>query len=223
MQPQPKEFIAPHCSGTIRILYQDDAILLIDKPTGLLSLSGKNPANKDSVHFRLVQDFPGCTLTHRLDFGTSGLMLVALNKAVNGHITKQFQNRSIEKAYEALLLGHVSESSGLIDAPIAKQPDYFPLQKVCFETGKPAISRFEVIEKTNNPEVTRVKFTPVTGRTHQLRVHSMHLGHPILGCDLYADDEAFLLGERLMLHATELSFEHPMTGARMTFRCPSPF
>ena len=223
MQPQPKEFIAPHCSGTIGILYQDDAILLINKPTGLLSLSGKHPANKDSVHFRLVQNFPTATLAHRLDFGTSGIMLCALNKAVNGLITKQFQNRTIVKSYTALLSGHLKDDSGVFDYPIAKDVDNFPLQKICYDTGKPAVSLYHVLERLENPDVTRVEFEPVTGRTHQLRIHSAQGGFPILGCDLYADDKAFHMGERLMLHATQLDFDHPTTGERMSFVCPSPF
>ncbi|MGV8835970.1 pseudouridine synthase, partial [Cellvibrio sp.] len=119
---KPDDFIAPLCTDEIHILFQDDAILLIEKPSGLLSLSGKNPLNKDSVHFRLVQKFPTARLVHRLDFGTSGIMVVALNKQVNAQIGKQFQAGTITKTYTALLHGHVEQDSGVIELPIAKDP-----------------------------------------------------------------------------------------------------
>ncbi len=223
MQPQADPFIAPFCAEQISILYQDDALLLIHKPSGLLSLSGKHPANLDSVHYRLVQDFPTATLTHRLDFGTSGIMLVALNKAVNGHITKQFQARSIYKTYTALLAGHMAEDEGILDYPIAKDIDHFPLQKICYEVGKPAQSQYRVLARLDNPAVTRMLFMPITGRTHQLRIHSSACGFPILGCDLYATDAAFHMASRLMLHATELHFDHPITGKRVEGNSPCPF
>jgi len=119
------DFIAPSCNDDIEILFQDESILLINKPSGLLSLSGKNLLNKDSVHFRLVQLFSSVTMVHRLDFGTSGLMVLALKKAVNGNLTRQFQARTVEKTYTALLQGHMSyncfsDGCGKIDLPIAK-------------------------------------------------------------------------------------------------------
>ena len=214
-------FIAPICHDHIELIFQDEHILLINKPSGLLSLSGKNPLNKDSVHFRLVQDFPTATLAHRLDFGTSGIMVVALNKAANAHLTKQFQNRSVSKSYTALLQGHLPEKEGYIDAPIAK--DHFPLQKICHETGKQARTHYELIERLQNPDSSRVIFTPETGRTHQLRLHSLIIGHPILGCDLYGTPESHAMASRLQLHATHLSFDHPVSRERIEGRCPCPF
>jgi len=221
MQVQADPFIVPKCHEQIKILYQDEYLLLIDKPTLLLSLSGKHPLNKDSVHFRLVQDFPSATLVHRLDFGTSGVLVVALNKTVNANLTKQFQARTIEKSYTALLHGHFLEDSGVIDFPIAI--DSFPLQKICPETGKQALTHYQVIERLNQPLATRVVFTPISGRTHQLRIHSREIGHPILGCDLYAHDEAYAMADRLMLHATTIAFDHPVTGKRVNRVCASPF
>jgi tRNA pseudouridine32 synthase/23S rRNA pseudouridine746 synthase len=222
MQPQADPFIVPLCSDDIEILYQDEHLLLINKPTGLLSLSGKHPLNKDSVHYRLVQIFATATLVHRLDFGTSGIMLVALNKPINGLLTKQFQARTIEKTYTAILHGHLKDDTGVIDFPIAKDKPNFPLQKICYEEGKTATSRYQVIERLIN-NCTKVEFTPISGRTHQLRIHSREIGHPILGCDLYATDEAFFMAERLMLHATKLTFEHPITHERVNEFCPCPF
>lgn len=223
MQPQADPFIVPPCDEEIEILFQDEHLLLINKPTKLLSLSGKHPANIDSVHYRLVKDFPTATLLHRLDFGTSGIMVVALNKEINAQIGKQFQARTVEKSYTALLYGHLRESEGLIDYPIAKDPPNFPLQKICHVEGKQAQTRFEVIEYLQASYATRVLFRPESGRTHQLRIHSQQIGHPILGCDLYATDEAFHMADRLMLHASSITFEHPISNERIIGECVCPF
>ncbi|MBM1022902.1 RluA family pseudouridine synthase [Enterobacter sp. A11] len=221
-------FIAPPCHDDIEILWQDEHLLLINKPSGLLSLSGKNPQNLDSVHYRLVQTFPGCTLVHRLDFGTSGLMVVARNKAINAALCEQFSQRSVEKVYSALLCGHVENDEGVIDAPIAKDPALFPLMSICAKNGKPARSHYRVVERfyqeTGLP-LTRVKLTPETGRTHQLRIHCQQLGHPILGCDLYGGLEApgAERTSRLMLHASILNFIHPVSGEPVNARHAAPF
>ncbi len=228
MQPQADPFIVPICHEQIEVLYQDESLLLINKPSGLLSLSGKHSLNIDSVHYRLVKEFPTATLLHRLDFGTSGVMLVALNKAVNSALTKQFQAQSIRKTYTAILHGHLPKASGIIDAPIAKGD--FPLQIISKEKGKQALTHYEVLAfdevETEEGELeltTRVLFSPRSGRTHQLRIHSQFIGHPILGCDLYASDDAFFMAQRLMLHATSLTFTHPVSGERINFVVPCPF
>lgn len=221
-------FIAPPCREAIETLYQDDHLVLINKPSGLLSLSGKNPQNLDSVHFRLVQTFPGCTLVHRLDFGTSGLMVVARNKAINAALCRQFSERGVEKVYTALLCGHVKEDEGTIDAPIAKDPALFPLMSISAVNGKPARSRYRVIERfyqETGLAVTRVLLTPETGRTHQLRIHCRELGHPILGCDLYGGltYPGSADAPRLMLHASGLDFVHPVSGEAVNARHAAPF
>ena len=221
-------FIAPPCAATIEILFEDEHLLLINKPSGLLSLSGKNPQNLDSVHHRLVQAYPGCALVHRLDFGTSGIMLVARNKAINALLCRQFSQRAVSKAYSALLCGHLAKDEGVIDAPIAKDPALFPLMSICAVNGKPARSRYRVVERfyqgTGVP-LTRVTLTPETGRTHQLRIHCQQLGHPILGCDLYGglDAPGAEITPRLMLHACELNFIHPVSGEPVTARHTAPF
>lgn len=220
-------FLAPPCDDEIEILYQDEHLLLINKPAGLLSLSGKNPLNLDSVHHRLVKLFPGCTLVHRLDFGTSGLMVIARNKSINAALCQQFSQRSVTKIYNALLCGHLADDEGVIDAPIAKDPALFPLMTICAVNGKPARSRYRVIERTHEGmlPLTRVELTPETGRTHQLRIHCQQLGHPILGCDLYGG--RLLPGSeqtpRLMLHASELNFIHPLSGESVNVSNASPF
>lgn len=221
-------FIAPPCLDEIEILWQDEHLLLINKPSGLLSLSGKNPQNLDSVHYRLVQNFPGCTLVHRLDFGTSGIMVIALNKAINAALCHQFSQRAVKKVYSALLCGHVENDEGVIDAPIAKDPALFPLMSICAVTGKPARSRYRVIERfyqTTGLPLARVALTPETGRTHQLRIHCQQLGHPILGCDLYGGLEwpGAETTPRLMLHASGLDFVHPVSGETINARHAAPF
>jgi len=225
-------FVAPPCHEEIAILYQDDHLVLINKPAGLLSLSGKNPQNLDSVHHRLVQIFPGCTLVHRLDFGTSGLMVIARNKAINAALCQQFSQRTVSKVYHALLCGHVAENEGIIDAAIAKDPARFPLMSICAIQGKPARSRYRVIERFYQPleergslPLTRVELRPETGRTHQLRIHCQQLGHPILGCDLYGGRLLPGTGQtpRLMLHASELDFIHPVNHEPIEARHGSPF
>ncbi|MFV9668252.1 RluA family pseudouridine synthase [Pantoea sp. ARC607] len=225
-------FIAPPCVEAITLIFQDEHLLVINKPSGLLSLSGKNPLNLDSVHHRLVARFPGCTLVHRLDFGTSGLMVVARNKGINAALCQQFSQRRVSKSYQALLCGHLADDDGVIDAAIAKDPAQFPRMVICAIAGKPARSRYRVIERGMFPgngngalPVTRVTLTPETGRTHQLRIHCQQRGHPILGCDLYGG--RLLPGSeqaaRLMLHASELTLTHPVSGERLTLSAPSPF
>lgn len=216
-------FVAPACHQPIETLYQDEHILLINKPSGLLSLSGKNPLNLDSVHYRLAQIYPQITLTHRLDLGTSGVMLLALDKTTNALLSQQFQSRTVIKRYQSIVAGHIEKDSGIIEAPISKDKALFPRLKVCFEQGQKALSRYQVLERLTNPDRTRVLFTPETGRTHQLRIHSQYLGHPMLGCDLYGTAETQAMAPRLLLHASELEFDHPVTGQRMTISCPCPF
>ncbi|MCC4797346.1 RNA pseudouridine synthase [Enterovibrio norvegicus] len=224
------DFVAPACEGFISLLYQDDDILLIDKPSGLFSLSGKNPLNWDSVHYRLVHGqegrtraFPDAKLPHRLDFGTSGIMVVALHAESAKHLNKQFQDRAVQKQYMAMLEGWVSEDHGQITAAIAKDKTLFPRVKLCADTGKRSVSDYAVITRYPNPQRTLVKYTPVTGRTHQLRIHSLSMGHPILGCDLYSSDTSERLASRLQLHASDLFFVHPMTGEKVHGQSECPF
>lgn len=228
-------FIAPRCDEEIKILFQDEHILLIDKPSKLLSLSGKNPANLDSVHYRLRQEFQTALMIHRLDLGTSGIMVLALSKEIASQLNRQFSERQVKKTYTALLAGHVNPEVGEINFPIAKGE--FPHQKICFETGKAALTHYQCIAHEtfvhrdnlahNNKEhsVSRVIYQPHTGRTHQLRIHSQKIGHPIIGCDLYADadGETTQMADRLMLHATTLEFHHPVSGEAIIARSECPF
>lgn len=229
------DFVVPSCYDLVQILYQDTDIILINKPSGLLSLSGKNPLNWDSVHYRLVHGylvkgktglspaFPSAKIVHRLDFGTSGIMLVALNGLSVQHLSRQFQAGTIEKSYVALLEGWLEQDQGQITAAIAKDKSQFPLVKICNNTGKQAISNYKVLQRLQQPARSLVQFMPLSGRTHQLRIHSQFIGHPILGCDLYKSTSSQQLAKRLLLHATELSFVHPSTHKIVQVHCPWPF
>ncbi|MDO6686599.1 MULTISPECIES: RluA family pseudouridine synthase [unclassified Agarivorans] len=224
------DFVAPVCDESVDILYQDQDILLINKPSGLLSLSGKNPLNWDSVHYRLVhgQDgispaFPQALLPHRLDLGTSGIMVVGLHAAAAQHLNKQFQARSIRKRYLAIVEGWLEQAQGQINLAIAKDKRLFPKVKICLSTGKAAISQYTVLKRLEHPRRSVVQFEPLTGRTHQLRIHSHAIGHPILGCDLYKSKDSQQLSTRLQLHASDLFFAHPSSGDEIHANSPSPF
>ncbi|MCL1079195.1 RluA family pseudouridine synthase [Parashewanella spongiae] len=223
-------FVASKCNGFVEILYQDDDILLINKPSGLFSLSGKNPLNWDSVHYRLVHGqegltppFPDVKLPHRLDLGTSGIMVVGLNAESSQHLNKQFQARLIQKRYIAMLDGWVTDRHGKITAAIAKDKTLFPRVKICPEKGKAAVSEYIILQRLGEPKRTLVQYTPHTGRTHQLRIHSHEMGHPILGCDLYKNNQSEQMSDRLLLHACDLYFEHPISGKPFHGHCPYPF
>lgn len=217
------DFVVPVCLEKIEILFEDEFLLVINKPSGLLSLSGKNALNKDSVHYRLVQQYPDIRLTHRLDFGTSGIMLLAKNKVMNANLTKQFQARTVIKRYVSILAGELFNNEGVIDLPIAKDPLLFPRLKICHQYGKFAQSCYQLTKRLNNPVSSRVIFTPLTGRTHQLRIHSQAIGHPILGCDLYGTKATKAMAPRLLLHALDITFNHPQSQKRTTLTSPCPF
>ncbi len=224
------DFVVSRCDDVVSVLYQDDDILLINKPSGLLSLSGKNPLNLDSVHYRLVhgqegvtEAFPGAILPHRLDLGTSGVMVVGLHAEAGRDLNKQFQERVVKKAYVAVLDGWLSDDEGQIIASVAKDKVLFPRVKICELTGKEAITEYRVLRRLDEPKRSLVKFTPITGRTHQLRIHSWWMGHPIIGCDLYKNAVSQVMAERLLLHACDLYFRHPGDGRRFHGHSPCVF
>lgn len=201
------EYFPP--TGAIEISYQDDDILVANKPAGLLSVPGRLPEHYDSLWSRLVVDYPDIQVVHRLDMATSGLMLFALNKESERHLKKQFQYRITHKIYYAQVWGRVEQDEGIIDLPLICDWPNRPRQKVCFQDGKPSQTRYQVVDREE--KTTLVRLLPITGRSHQLRVHMMALGHPIVGDEFYADTEARDYSARLQLHSTELSFYHPKT------------
>jgi tRNA pseudouridine32 synthase / 23S rRNA pseudouridine746 synthase len=218
---EPPPYLVPHSSEEIAILYEDSDLLLVRKPHLLLTIPGRHPLNKDCLITRLQQHYPTASIVHRLDLDTSGIMVIPLNKPAHAHISRQFQERQVQKAYHAIVFGVVAENEGEIDLPITCDWERRPRQMICHVRGRPAFTRFEVLER--GTDRTRVMLKPVTGRSHQLRIHMRELGHPILGCDMYAHDKALGMAQRLLLHATTLEFKHPATGQWLRGDCPADF
>lgn len=208
--------------SNIRILHQDPSFLVIDKPTLLLSVPGRADDNKDCLITRLQENgYPEALIVHRLDWETSGIILLARNPDSHRELSRQFHDRETEKAYTALCWGQPALDSGSIDLPLRYDPPTKPRHVVDHELGKHALTFWRVLGR--NGDVCRVELTPVTGRSHQLRVHMLSIGHPLLGDRLYAHDAALQAAPRLCLHASMLAFSHPVTGERVRFECPAPF
>lgn len=220
---QPEHYIVPRCHEEVVILHRDDHLLVVNKPAFLLSVPGRAPENKDCVIRRLALDFPEIRLVHRLDLDTSGIMVFALTREAQSQLSRAFQQRRVFKEYQAVVDGLVEYGDGVVDLPLIADWPNRPLQKVCFETGKAALTHWKVLERDVVRSRTRLRLRPVTGRSHQLRIHCRELGHPILGCDLYAPEAVLAASERLLLHAHRLAFNHPHTGLWSEFVSPVPF
>ena len=206
--------------GEIPILHEDSDLLVVDKPAGLLSVPGKGPELADCLIARLERAFPTVRLVHRLDRDTSGVMVFALTAHAQRHLGQQFETRKTRKTYIARVAGRLEPKTGSVDLPLIVDWPNRPLQKVCHETGKPALTEYKVT-KASDAE-SRVRLHPVTGRSHQLRVHMLALGHPIIGDPLYAPETA-AEHPRMMLHAEELRLHHPESGIGVKFRAKAPF
>lgn len=211
----------PPTSPYLDILYQDDDLLVLNKPSGLLSVPGKAPHHKDSLQLRVQRVFPGATIVHRLDMATSGTLVMALNKPSHVGISRQFELRQTSKTYIARVYGQVNKDEGTVDLPLICDWPNRPKQMVDHERGKQAQTHWKVIGRAD--QETLMELTPVTGRSHQLRVHMLSLGHPILGDRLYAHPTALTMASRLQLHAQQLGFNHPIGGHTLNFDCPAPF
>jgi tRNA pseudouridine32 synthase/23S rRNA pseudouridine746 synthase len=215
--------VLPQCNEAIQILRRDDAFLIINKPTRLLSVPGRHPLNRDSVIARLQLDFPQASIVHRLDFDTSGIMVIPLGKLALSNISKQFQARTVRKTYIAVVNGLIKDDKGVIDLPIAADADNRPKYKICVESGKKSVTEFSVVNRDEAANTTRVLLHPVTGRSHQLRLHMQAIGHSILGCEFYATEDVKNKADRLLLHATELEFLHPVTAKKIFNICEPTF
>ena len=202
------------------ILHHDSAVLIVNKPAGLLSVPGKDPGKEDCLIDRLRRVFPEVLLVHRLDCDTSGVMVFAMTKAAQGNLGQQFEKRQTKKVYLARLSGLLEPKEGRVDLPLCVDWPNRPRQHVNHEQGKPAVTDWRV--QRHDGQTTRVRLMPLTGRSHQLRVHMLSLGHPILGDPIYATGAA-LDYPRMMLHAESLRLRHPETGKTQTFSVPAPF
>ena len=204
----------------LKLLHEDHEIVVVDKPAGLLSVPGKGAHLADCLLARVQEAFPTALLVHRLDRDTSGVMVFAQTPHAQRHLGLQFEKRQTKKTYVAMVWGHLEPKSGTVDLPLIVDWPNRPRQMVCHETGKEAVTDWRVLR--HGQEETRVRLMPKTGRSHQLRVHMLALGHPILGDPLYATGAAAAF-PRLMLHSEELRLRHPDGGAGMRFRAKAPF
>lgn len=202
------------------VLHEDHEILVVHKPSGLLSVPGKGAHLADCLLTRVQEAFPTALLVHRLDRDTSGVMVFALSPHAQRHLGLQFEKRQVKKTYVARVFGQLQPKAGTVDLPLIVDWPNRPRQKVCHDTGRPAVTDWRV-QRYGRSE-TRVRLMPRTGRSHQLRVHMQALGHPILGDPFYAEGTARSF-PRLMLHSEELRLRHPDGGAGLRFRARAPF
>ncbi len=202
----------------LSVIHEDHELVAVEKPAGLLSVPGKGAHLADCLLGRVQAAFPTALLVHRLDRDTSGVMVFALSPHAQRFLSKQFEERRARKTYVARVAGRLEPKTGAVDLPLIVDWPNRPRQMVCFDTGRPALTEYRVL-KANGDE-SRVRLWPRTGRTHQLRVHMLALGHPILGDPLYAPDDAFA---RMMLHAEELRVNHPESGRGLSLRAKAPF
>lgn len=216
-------YIVPHCDRPVPVLFVDDHLLVVDKPHGLLSVPGRDPANRDCVPARLRADFGELYIVHRLDLDTSGLMLLARTPDAHRHLNRQFEQRTVGKYYEALVWGLPAADEGEINLPICVDWPNRPRKIVDYDNGKPSQTFYRVMERDAARGIARVELKPITGRSHQLRVHLAEIGHPILGCPFYAHAQARAAAERLTLHARNLNVIHPVSGEPLAFAAPTPF
>ena len=208
---------------SITLVYLDDGLLVIDKPAGLLSQPGRRPEKWDCVIARLQPTYPDAVVVHRLDEPTSGLMMLARGQAMSSGLSRAFRERQIHKRYEAIVDGIMPDDQGSIDIPLNADWPNRPRQKIDYELGKPSLTHYQVMERNHAENWTRVDLEPFTGRSHQLRMHLVALGHPILGDPLYADSRVLARAPRMYLHAKHLSFTHPISGLPMVFDISVPF
>lgn len=213
----------PPANTGLQILYIDESLIVVEKPTGLLSVPGRGDDKQDCMIARVQAEFPDALIVHRLDMGTSGIMVMARGKAMERALSILFQMRQVHKRYEAVVAGQVSPTRGEINLPLLTDWPNRPRQMVSFVLGKPSCTRYQVLAYDAVGNTSRVALEPITGRTHQLRVHLQALGHPILGDELYAGATVYAQAQRLLLHAAWLSFPHPLTREVLRINSPIPF
>lgn len=214
------DFVYTPPSTPLSVIYADDHIVVADKPSGLLSVPGRGEDRSDCLINRLRDVYPDILLVHRLDLDTSGAMIFGRTKRAQAFLGQQFEQRLTKKIYLARVWGEVPEDSGRVDLPLIVDWPNRPRQHVNFETGKPSVTDWRVLKRGDGE--TRMRLTPLTGRSHQLRVHMLAIGHVILGDPLYASGAAADF-PRLMLHADSLKIRHPETEAAMSFAADCPF
>ena len=204
------------------IVYEDDDLVVIEKPAGLLSVPGRLPEHQDSAYLRVLAQFPQAKITHRLDMATSGILMFAKHRDAEVAVSKMFQARTVDKHYIALVQGQL-DAEGSVEVPLITDWENRPRQIVHFELGKPAKTLYEALSYDIETDITRVLLTPITGRSHQLRVHMQYIGHPITGDKLYHPEPTRSPLKRMALHASFLAFVQPLSGKAVAIHGSVPF
>ena len=204
------------------IVYEDDDLLVIDKPAGLLSVPGRLPEHQDSAYLRVLAQHSNAKIAHRLDMATSGILMFAKHRDAEVALGKMFQARTVEKNYIALIQGQL-EGEGSVDVPLFTDWEIRPRQIVHSDLGKPAQTFYQALEYCAIEDITRVLLTPITGRSHQLRVHMQYIGHPITGDKLYHPEPKKSTLGRMALHASYLAFTQPLSQVPVAIRAQLPF
>lgn len=213
-------------SDSLEVLHVDSHWIIVNKTSGLLAVPGKGPDKQDCLSSRVQQRYPDALIVHRLDMATSGLMVLARGLNAQRKLSAAFADRLVHKRYTAVVHGilpAVYANWQTIDLPISVDWPNRPLRVIDPDLGKPSVTRLRIISQDAGANTTRLELEPITGRSHQLRVHLKALGHPILGDALYAPPDILAKAPRLLLHATTLQFPHPAHGAPMDFACDTPF
>ncbi|WP_066272486.1 RluA family pseudouridine synthase [Hydrogenophaga palleronii] len=213
--------------SNVQVIHEDDTMIVLDKPAGLLAVPGRGPDKQDCLSARAQARWPDALVVHRLDMATSGLVVMARGIEAQRQLGRAFETRRVHKRYTAVVAGtlhNLQPDNGwnTIDLPLIIDWPNRPRSIVSAELGKPSVTRWR-IAGPSEPDSTRLELEPVTGRTHQLRVHLQAIGHPILGDMLYATPEQQARAPRLLLHAQQLSLPHPLSNETMHFHSPCPF
>ena len=220
--PINDNFVYAPSQDPLHILYEDDDLVVIEKPAGLLSVPGRLPEHHDSAYLRVLERYPNAKITHRLDMATSGILMFAKHRDAEVAVSKMFQARTVSKHYIALVQGEI-QTEGSVDVPLITDWENRPRQMVHFELGKAAKTLYQRLEYLPEQDISRVLLTPITGRSHQLRVHMLHIGHPITGDKIYHPEPTSSSLNRMALHASELTFTQPLSGHKVEILAPAPF
>lgn len=220
--PLDDKFVYMPPQEPLSIVYEDDDLVVIEKPAELLSVPGRLPEHHDSAYLRVLEKYPNAKITHRLDMATSGILMFAKHRDAEVAISKMFQARTVTKNYIALVQGKL-EGEGSVDVPLITDWENRPRQMVHFELGKSAKTFYKALEYNAEEDITRVLLTPITGRSHQLRVHMMHIGHPITGDKIYHPEPDLSSLNRMALHASYLAFKQPLSGKEVEIKGNVPF
>jgi len=213
----------PPANTGLNIIYLDEYIIVLNKPPGLLSVPGRGEDKQDCLVSRVLMEYPMALIVHRLDMSTSGIIVLALNQKIQRLLNALFAARAIDKKYIAVVDGIIEMLNGEINKPLICDWPNRPKQIVDENHGKASLTHFNVIGLFKDSNISRVELMPTTGRTHQLRVHMQYIGHAILGDELYGSEAVADKSDRLLLHATEMKFTHPITGSELFLKSPAPF